>query len=51
MGALAATLWLHDRRSALFTRLRVGKDGHPFRIYKFLRVTAVGAHVAALVGR
>jgi len=35
MGALAATIWLHDRGPALFTQLRVGKDGHAFRIYKF----------------
>ena len=28
-------IWLHDRGPALFTQLRVGKDGHAFRIYKF----------------
>jgi exopolysaccharide biosynthesis polyprenyl glycosylphosphotransferase len=35
MAALAATVWLHDRGPALFTQLRVGKDGHSFRMYKF----------------
>jgi exopolysaccharide biosynthesis polyprenyl glycosylphosphotransferase len=35
MAALAATIWLHDRGPALFTQLRVGRDGHAFRIYKF----------------
>jgi exopolysaccharide biosynthesis polyprenyl glycosylphosphotransferase len=35
MGALAAAIWLHDRGPALFTQVRVGKDGHSFRIYKF----------------
>ena len=35
MAALAATVWLHDRGPALFTQMRVGKDGHSFRMYKF----------------
>ena len=35
MAALAATVWLHDRGPALFTQIRVGKDGHSFRMYKF----------------
>src|SRR5689334_8282425 len=35
MAALAATIWLHDRGPALFTQMRVGKDGHSFRMYKF----------------
>jgi exopolysaccharide biosynthesis polyprenyl glycosylphosphotransferase len=35
MVALAAAVWLHDRGPALFTQLRVGKDGHSFRMYKF----------------
>ena len=35
MAALAAAIWLHDRGPALFTQVRVGKDGHSFRIYKF----------------
>src|ERR1700751_4527398 len=35
MGALAAAVWLHDRGPALFTQIRVGKDGHSFRMYKF----------------
>ena len=35
MTVVAAAIWLHDRGPALFTQLRVGKDGHEFRIYKF----------------
>ncbi len=35
MSAVAAAIWLHDRGPVLFTQLRVGKDGHAFRIYKF----------------
>ena len=35
MVALAAAVWLHDRGPALFTQIRVGKDGHSFRKYKF----------------
>jgi exopolysaccharide biosynthesis polyprenyl glycosylphosphotransferase len=32
---LAVAIRLHDRGPALFTQVRVGKDGHMFRIYKF----------------
>ena len=35
MAFLAATVWLHDRGPALFSQIRVGKDGHSFRMYKF----------------
>jgi exopolysaccharide biosynthesis polyprenyl glycosylphosphotransferase len=35
MGVLAAAIRLHDRGPALFTQVRVGKNGHSFRIYKF----------------
>ena len=35
MTALAAMVWLYDRGPALFTQMRVGKDGHSFRMYKF----------------
>jgi exopolysaccharide biosynthesis polyprenyl glycosylphosphotransferase len=35
MALLAAAIWSQDRGPALFTQLRVGKDGHAFRIYKF----------------
>jgi len=35
MAVLAAAIWLHDRGPVLFTQLRVGRDGHTFRIYKF----------------
>jgi exopolysaccharide biosynthesis polyprenyl glycosylphosphotransferase len=32
---VAAMIWLHDRGPTLFTQVRVGKDGHVFKIYKF----------------
>jgi exopolysaccharide biosynthesis polyprenyl glycosylphosphotransferase len=32
---LGLTIWLSDRGPALFTQVRVGKDGRVFRIYKF----------------
>jgi exopolysaccharide biosynthesis polyprenyl glycosylphosphotransferase len=32
---LSAVIWLHDRGPALFTQVRVGKDGRAFKIYKF----------------
>lgn len=35
MIVLGATIRLHDRGPALFTQVRVGKDGRTFRIYKF----------------
>jgi exopolysaccharide biosynthesis polyprenyl glycosylphosphotransferase len=35
MAALAMAIWLHDRGPVLFTQIRVGKDGHSFRMYKF----------------
>jgi exopolysaccharide biosynthesis polyprenyl glycosylphosphotransferase len=35
MATLAVAVWLHDRGPALFTQVRVGKDGHSFRMYKF----------------
>jgi exopolysaccharide biosynthesis polyprenyl glycosylphosphotransferase len=35
MAGLAAAIWLSDRGPALFTQVRVGKDGRVFRIYKF----------------
>ena len=35
MAVLAVTIWLSDRGPALFTQIRVGKDGRKFRIYKF----------------
>ena len=42
MAALAAAVWLHDRGPALYTQTRVGKDGRPFRMYRF-RTMVVGA--------
>jgi lipopolysaccharide/colanic/teichoic acid biosynthesis glycosyltransferase len=35
LGVLAAAIWLCDRGPALFTQVRVGKNGDVFRIYKF----------------
>ena len=32
---LGMVIWLSDRGPALFTQVRVGKDGRVFRIYKF----------------
>ena len=35
LAILSAAVWLHDRGPVLFTQIRVGKDGHSFRMYKF----------------
>ena len=35
MATLAAAVWLQDRGPVLFAQMRVGKDGHSFRMYKF----------------
>jgi exopolysaccharide biosynthesis polyprenyl glycosylphosphotransferase len=35
MVLLGAMIWLHDGGPALFTQVRVGKDGRVFRIFKF----------------
>jgi exopolysaccharide biosynthesis polyprenyl glycosylphosphotransferase len=35
LAFLGAMIWLYDRGPALFTQVRVGKDGRAFRIYKF----------------
>jgi len=32
---VGTAIWFHDRGPALFTQVRVGKDGRRFRIYKF----------------
>jgi exopolysaccharide biosynthesis polyprenyl glycosylphosphotransferase len=51
MAALAAAVWLHDRGPALFTQVRVGKNGHTFRIYKFrTMVVDAEARRAELLG-
>ena len=34
-GRAGVMIWLPDRGPALFTQIRVGKDGRVFRIYKF----------------
>ena len=35
LALVGMAIWLNDGGSALFTQVRVGKDGHVFRIYKF----------------
>ena len=35
LAVLATAIWFSDRGPALFTQVRVGKDGRVFRIYKF----------------
>jgi exopolysaccharide biosynthesis polyprenyl glycosylphosphotransferase len=35
MALLGMLIWLHDGGPALFTQVRVGKDGRVFKIYKF----------------
>ncbi len=35
MAVLVVAIWLSDGGPALFTQVRVGKDGHSFKIYKF----------------
>jgi hypothetical protein len=52
MAVLAAAIWFSDRGSALFTQIRVGKNGRMFRIYKF-RTMVVDAeqHRAELLAR
>ena len=35
MAGVAMAIWLSDRGPALFTQVRVGKNGRAFRIYKF----------------
>jgi exopolysaccharide biosynthesis polyprenyl glycosylphosphotransferase len=42
MAILAIAIRLHDGGPALFSQIRVGKDGHSFRMYKF-RTMVVGA--------
>jgi exopolysaccharide biosynthesis polyprenyl glycosylphosphotransferase len=44
MSILAATVWLYDRGPALFTQMRVGKDGHSFRMYKFRTMVVDAEH-------
>ena len=35
LAVLGAAIWLYDGGPALFTQVRVGKDGRVFKIYKF----------------
>jgi exopolysaccharide biosynthesis polyprenyl glycosylphosphotransferase len=35
MAVVSLMIWLHDRGPVLFKQVRVGQDGHVFRIYKF----------------
>ena len=41
---LGLTIWLSDRGPALFTQVRVGKDGRAFRIYKFRTMVVDAEH-------
>lgn len=52
MALLAVLIWLPDRGPALFTQVRIGKNGRAFRIYKF-RTMVVDAEQrkAALLAR
>jgi exopolysaccharide biosynthesis polyprenyl glycosylphosphotransferase len=52
LAGLAIAIWLSDRGPALFTQVRIGKDGRVFRIYKF-RTMVVDAekHRAQLLAR
>jgi lipopolysaccharide/colanic/teichoic acid biosynthesis glycosyltransferase len=45
ISLLGVALWLCDRGPALFTQVRVGKDGRVFKIYKF-RTMVVGAELS-----
>ena len=42
LAVVAVAIKLHDGGPALFKQVRIGKDGHEFRIYKF-RTMVVGA--------
>jgi putative colanic acid biosynthesis UDP-glucose lipid carrier transferase len=44
---VALAIWLEDREPVMFRQQRTGRDGHPFRIYKFRTMTVVedGAEV------
>ena len=44
MAVLGITIWLHDRGPALFTQVRVGKDGRVFRIFKFRTMVVDAEH-------
>ncbi|WP_161605303.1 sugar transferase [Pimelobacter simplex] len=50
LAVAAASVWLHDRGPVLFSQLRVGRDGRPFRCLKLrtMRVDAE-AQVALLM--
>jgi exopolysaccharide biosynthesis polyprenyl glycosylphosphotransferase len=52
LAVLTTAIWLADRGPALFTQVRVGKNGHAFRIYKFrTMVTDDRQHKAELLAR
>jgi lipopolysaccharide/colanic/teichoic acid biosynthesis glycosyltransferase len=52
LAALATAIWLSDHGPALFTQVRVGKNGHVFRIYKFrTMVTNDQQHTSELLAR
>jgi lipopolysaccharide/colanic/teichoic acid biosynthesis glycosyltransferase len=39
LGVVAACIWLDDGRPVLFTQTRIGKEGAPFRVFKFRTLT------------
>jgi exopolysaccharide biosynthesis polyprenyl glycosylphosphotransferase len=52
LAALATAIWLSDHGPALFTQVRVGKNGNVFRIYKFrTMVTNDQQHTSELLAR
>ena len=44
MAVLAIAIRLHDGGPALFSQIRVGKDGHSFRMYKFRTMVVDAEH-------
>ena len=49
MLTIATAIWLSDHGPVLFTQTRVGKDGEPFKIYKFrTMVVDAEARLAAI---
>ena len=49
MATLAAMIWLYDRGPAVFTQIRVGKDGRVFKIYKFRTMYVDAEHRRSLL--
>jgi exopolysaccharide biosynthesis polyprenyl glycosylphosphotransferase len=49
MAVIALAIKLHDRGPALFSQVRVGVDGQPFKIYKFRTMVADAERQKALL--